>query len=136
VDAERTSTDLDPEQRSHDWRVVLGHLQLACAIYPLLLAASCLDLALAAHARLGRWPIPSWDDPKSLDIDLRYWRTGVLLVLWPSALLATLALLPWCPGERAPARWQRLLLATCCWAAGYALLSSSTGQWFGDWFMD
>jgi ribosomal protein L37E len=128
----------DPRTYLDKWaplrRSALAHAQLLLAIWPVLFLAFAYGSALAAHARLGRWP--RWPE------DHTQWKaiSPNLISLGNSCCctlpIATLAAFIVTGAMFIPARRQGLLLWWCwrvalalaCWAAVCALMRWDPGR--------
>lgn len=95
-----TAPGPEPPEPAAGWHAAVRRLWRRtpelCALYPLLWYGLAHQLAWSASLELGRWPIPSRDDPKFIPglVPAQHTVLMLLLTLWPVlALLGLLATL-------------------------------------------
>ena len=110
---------------------------IATGSVPLLANILAFAALLGARILLGRWPLPSGDDPSHIDgIQFLYWAAMLLLLASLPALVVGSALLSALLALGATKRAIRGgALAACLWAGGFLLARWDPAQaWF--WLFD
>src|SRR5687768_8313784 len=83
-------------------------------VFPVLLLASFYATWAAGRLALGRWPRPSWDDPKRIEgaFMWTYHVTGILLVPGVPLFCVAMLVLAWACLTKKPEGWQTRLRET------------------------